>query len=587
MSALINALDNHTPKQLGENGHVEYGWSNSIKERILQFSFQVTRTDENGVIRLERVLDGLLSDLRQRVKQEEEGIVDLLILLYKMIGHTRDIIDGKGECSLTYMMIVTWHRYYPELAIHALKCLVDLGGEIHQYGSWKDIKYLCHYCLQKKKYAITHPLIQNAIEIANQQIKQDYESYCDGHNLISLAARWVPREKSNKFGGKLYQAFACHYFARYIETSNWANEAIREHSRASAILKCKTDYRKMLSTLNKKLDTVQIKQCGKTWAEIDFLKVTSVSLSKQKKAFLNVNKKGETRCPHDPDRIYCAEHFTEHIGKAVKGETEMKGKRVGLNDFTKQAIDLLGTKNNPSSQVEMDLLNSQWRDNSSQTGALGKIIPMVDVSGSMSGDPINVAIALGIRVAEKSLLGKRVMTFTSTPTWVSLDGVDTFTDMVEIVQKAEWDMSTNFMAALDMILDAIVASKLPPNEVEDMVLVIFSDMQINHGDPSWNNGTMYDSIKEKYDTTGLKLFGQPFRPPHILFWNLRSTSGFPALSTQPITSMMSGFSPALLNLFCDQGLEALQTTTPWALFERSLENTRYSVLESKARETFN
>ena len=336
--------------------------------------------------------------------------------------------------------------------------------------------------------------------------------------------------------------------------------------------------------MNKKLNTVQIKQCGKSWAEIDFTKVTSVSLSKQKKAFLNVTKKGETRCPDDPDRIECAEHFTEHIGKAVKGETEMKGKRVGLNDFTKQAIDLLGAKNSPSTQVEMNLLNSQWRDNSTQTGALGKMVPMVDVSGSMAGDPMNVAIALGIRVAEKSLLGKRVMTFSSTPTWVNLDKVDTFTDMVEIVHKAEWGTSTNFMAALNMILDAIVAAKLPPSEVEDMVLAIFSDMQINAGDSNWNNSTMYDSIKEKYETAGLKLFGQPFKPPHILFWNLRSTSGFPALSTQQNASMMAGFSPALLNLFCEQGLEALQTTTPWALLERSLENKRYSAMETKARE---
>jgi hypothetical protein len=261
----------------------------------------------------------------------------------------------------------------------------------------------------------------------------------------------------------------------------------------------------------------------------------------------------------------------------------MKGRRVGLNDFTKQAIDLLASRQSPSFEVEADLLNSQWRDNSTQTGALGKMIPMVDVSGSMMGDPLNVAVALGIRVAEKSLLGKRVLTFSSTPKWVNLDKVDTFVEMVEVVQKADWGMSTNFMAALDMILDATVVAKLRPSEVEDMVLAVFSDMQINAGDANWNNSTMYDSIRQKYETAGLKLHGQPFKPPHILFWNLRSTSGFPTLSTQPNASMMAGFSPALLNLFCDQGLEALQTTTPWALFEKSLSNARYSILESKAR----
>ena len=49
MTALVNALDNFTPTQIGENNHTEYGWSNSIREKIVQFSFQVTRTDENGI----------------------------------------------------------------------------------------------------------------------------------------------------------------------------------------------------------------------------------------------------------------------------------------------------------------------------------------------------------------------------------------------------------------------------------------------------------------------------------------------------------------------------------------------------------
>ena len=52
MAALINSLDNFTSTQFGENGHVEYGWSNNIQEKILQFSFQVTRTTEVMVLKL-------------------------------------------------------------------------------------------------------------------------------------------------------------------------------------------------------------------------------------------------------------------------------------------------------------------------------------------------------------------------------------------------------------------------------------------------------------------------------------------------------------------------------------------------------
>jgi len=391
-------------------------------------------------------------------------------------------------------------------------------------------------------------------------------------NDISLAAKWIPREKSSF--GWLFEQLATNFFSHIMLT---ANTDVRKQK---AILKCKTEYRKILSALNKKIDTTQIKQCGHDWANIDFSKTTSITLSKQKKAFLNVKKNGETRCPEDTDRVQCAEHFNAHIQKAVKGEVEMKGKRVAMADFTKQARDLIRVRRG---QAERDLLNSQWRDNSSQNGALGKMIAMVDVSGSMEGDPMEVAIALGIRIAEKSALGKRVMTFSSTPTWVNLEPYPDFISQVAVVQRAPWGMNTNFHAALDLILDAIIQNKMAPEDVEDMVLVVLSDMQMDSGD-NCNKQALYNTMKEKYEAAGIRVHGKGYKPPHILFWNLRSTSGFPTLSNQPNVSMMSGFSPSLLNLFCDQGLEALQSCTPWSLLMKSLENERYAIMGNKLSE---
>ena len=580
MSALIQSLDN---LKTGENGHAEYGWSNSIQEQILQFSFQLTRTDAGGVAILKSILGGILFQLKRNHDasnpNNEEVALNYLILLYKIIGQTRDLIDGKGECQLTYMMIHTWYEYYPELAFHALKCLVNLGEEgVHQYGSWKDIKYFCHYCLQQEDITVEHPLIQTAIGIINNQLRVDAST--PPEESISLVAKWVPREKSNKFGGKLYAALAAHYFVRYIISSNNADEYKRKESQAAAILKSKADYRKLIARLNKRIDTVQIKQCAKTWADIDFNKVTSVTLGKQKRAFLNISKTGESRHPDDEDRNTCAEHFEEHVQKAVRGETEMKGKRVGMNDFTKMAIELNSCHRRKD--TECDLLNSQWRDNSQQTSQLGNFIPMVDVSGSMDGEPLNAAIALGIRIAEKSKLGKRVMTFSEVPTWVNLEGNDEFVSMVSVISNAHWGMNTNFGAALQLILDAIVAAKISPVEVQDMVLVILSDMQMDFAERG--RQTLFDEIKQKYADAGNALFGEPYKAPHILFWNLRSTSGFPATSTQRNATMVSGFSPAFLNLFCEKGMDSLQSTSPWTLLERSLSNSRYSMMELKARE---
>jgi hypothetical protein len=50
--------------------------------------------------------------------------------------------------------------------------------------------------------------------------------------------------------------------------------------------------------------------------------------------------------------------------------------------------------------------------------------------------------------------------------------------------------------------------------------------------------------------------------------------------------MVSGFSPTFLNLFCEKGMDSLQSTSPWTLLEISLSNSRYSLMETKAREVF-
>jgi hypothetical protein len=118
MAALINALDNYNPSQIGENGHVEYGWSNSIQEQILQFSFQLTRTTNITPLknRLVQILEVLIHQVNNGTLPEKEVARGHLSILYKMIGHTRDIIDGKGEYTLSYMMIHTWFIFFPELS---------------------------------------------------------------------------------------------------------------------------------------------------------------------------------------------------------------------------------------------------------------------------------------------------------------------------------------------------------------------------------------------------------------------------------------------------------------------------------------
>ena len=568
MSALVAALDTHTPTQVGENGHLEFGWSNDLKEKILQFSFQLTRCDKT-VVRgvLAHKFREILSDIPLNARIDNNN---LLTLVVQMIAHTRDIVNGKGEYELAYMMIYELHGFYPELAEHVLRSFVKIEGSpnSHPYGSWKDIKYFCNYVQEKRDES--HPLIIFAHGLMIDQLYKDSLIASDNDASLSLAGRWAPREGSKKFGWQ-FHAMAKMFYPQWVKgVDKYSSQGI------AAVRKCCTHYRHLLSDLNRRLETVQVKQAANTWAEINYEKVTSITMRKQNKAFRNVKpNKAEERVDSN-DRRAAAENFGAFLSKAKKGETTVKGKRVSVIDFAKDAIQ-------SRDEGDRQVLNLQWRDNSTQTGALPNMIPMIDTSGSMTSDnsiPLYSAIGLGIRIAEKSKLRNRAMTFSSTPKWIKYDNCKEFTDKVKATQACDWGFSTNFTAALKLILGAIEEARLAPGEVSDMVLVVLSDMQIDQNGNEKLDTSMLAHIDRLYSEAGVRVHGEPYKRPSILFWNLRTTKGFPTLSTTPGAMMMSGASPALLNMFCDKGVQALTHYTPWSMFLETMNHDRYSYIKS-------
>ena len=595
VSAIDAFTEENNRKKLGENGHCEYGWSSAdIQEHIVQFFFQLVRSDGKKIVDLQTQFHEILKSISE-IGENQSKYVSIVL---RLMCHTRDIVSGKGEYALSYMMLFVLYQFFPQQALNVVETFVILGSDTQPsgsdtqpygsdtqpsgsdtqpsgsdtqpsgsdtqpsgsdtqpYGSWKDMKYIAHYAQLNGNE--NHEIVQKCVDLIRDQLIKDIA--CETDAKISLCAKWVPRETSKKHAW-FFKRLAKDFF----KDAYFMKSAILSCSQIKAQNKCYMKYRQLITDLNRKLDTVQIKQCGGTWKDIDHNKTTSITLSRNKHAFLNINKKREQRSIL-PDRITCAEKFKTYIDGRVKSGKDIKGKNVGLNHFTRQAIELIQTRQTNS--VEAALLNSQWRSNSTINGALGKMIAMVDVSSSMSGEPMEVAIALGLRVAEKSILGKRVLTFSEAPTWHNLDGKDDFVSMVHHLTRAQWGMNTNFYAALSLILDAMIEKKVPPEEVEGMVLAIFSDMQIDEADRTGSRKTMMDNIVLKYNAAG-------YTCPHILFWNLRSTSGFPCKSNEKGASIMSGFSPALLNMFCDRGLEALNDATPWNMMLEMLNDDRY------------
>ena len=593
-TALFNALDTHTPKQLGENGHAEYGWSNDTREKIVQLSFQIVRTSEEGVQQLGITLYNIANSLKNIIEEtsssgispslnaKQDEAVELLDMMRRLVLQTRDIESGKGEYSLGREFIRQWYRIYPQEALKMIKYYVmpvpqvteDGVKETHPYGSWKDIKFIWRVFGGER---CPPEVLGFLINLVNSQLRSDLKS-----KTPSLVARWVAREGASKKSSVpfkvFYQALAEDYFSNYMATAR------TPESKVKAQRKCYQHYRQqILVPLNEKLKTPQVKQCAGKYSEIDYKRdVTSITMRKQTRAFMYQNKDGTVR-GEDPDRIQAAANFEEFVSAAVeKGET-IKGKRVGFNTIARDAWNMVPRIiDGSASTTEIQVQDLQWQSMLELIGDLGDMVPMIDLSGSMEGDPKNAAMGLGLAVACKSRLGKRAMTFSTNPTWMNFDGCDnTLSEMMCLMYqyRNDWGGSTNFTAALNLILDKCVELKLPAEDVANIKLLVLSDMQIDsYGNESVTD-TMWDNISRRYAKAGIQAIGEPYKPGHIIFWNLRHTGGFPALSTTPNTTMFSGFSPVLLNDFAQKGLDALQNETPFNQLQQQLAIERYNITE--------
>lgn len=605
-SSYVSALDNYTPKKYGENGNAEYGWSPEINTQFSQIYFQCVRMNKDNKMEIKKFMD-ILNQFLITLKKTKSGnefspkyraqsVPDKYYLLqnmYRLIGHTRDIIGGKGERTLTYMQIYVWYNHFPKLAKYAFKTLVHymnndftIDTSKHQYGSWSDVKYFCDFV---KEYSgnRNHELIDYAIGLLSEQLKRDIVSKEKG-NPISLAARWAPKEHQTKYKW-LFKKMAQTMFP-YTETSK--GEVSFERAVKKSYLSMRVE---VLSPLNKYLDTVQIKMCdvNGSWSNIIWNNVPSKTLALHEKAWRNLKKDGSIRYSYNEDRIICAENYENHIERAKNGDKTAKvhGKVMNTYELVKQAISTGGTDT-----TSIDRINMQWTESGKKiVSNVGNVIAMADTSASMTSDnclPFYNSIGLSLRISEKCapMFQNRILTFSTNPEWFRFEESDTFYDKVQKMKSHINCATTDFEKALKMVLDSVVQAELSPEEISKLVLVVFSDMQVNgldsshHSSNGYNYGqtyddTMYDRIKKMYQHAGMQSkYEVPFEPPHIVFWNLSKTDGFPTSAKAKNVTMISGYSDALLNSFLDKGIEVLRDFTPVSMIFDILDNDRYNML---------
>jgi len=587
MSNFINAPN--TSYNVGKKGHIQYNWSYDIDEKMTQFFFQLVRTKDYKL--LEQHLNEILTTLKGKLNEynkmtsfEVDEVVERLTIMYKLIGQTRDIIHGKGEQQLSFMQICVWYEHFPSLALNAFTYFVDLEDE-HPYGSWKDIKYCCNF-VKEKFQDDKHPIILHACLLMVAKLKEDWENFSsmnggskisNDNKPISLAAKWVPREpnykkKKNVKFGWLFKRLAMNAFPHFLQYTSKD-----EPTWHKAVLKCKIHFKKRITIMNKFTDTIQIKQCNKQWQDINFNSVTTQTMRKQLSAFQNKTKNGQQKSELE-DRKLCAVKFKNHIESAKSNpqSNHIHGRRCNVYELVKDAMQYPSYDSNTSTSI--DTINLQWEDNRKNNMGLmhSPIVSLVDTSCSMECSeyiPLYNAIGLGIRTSELThpAFRNKILTFDSTPKWVNMDDCETFWHKVHKIKKAACGTSANIYLAFKMILDACVQNNVPPSEVEGMILAIYSDMNINCNDTiycPYNNQVLADEIDTMYALAG-------YRHPHLLFWNLRSTDGFPMVTTKKNITALSGYNATLLNIFCNKGLSGLKEFTSNKTLENILKNNRY------------
>ena len=168
------------------------------------------------------------------------------------------------------------------------------------------------------------------------------------------------------------------------------------------------------------------------------------------------------------------------------------------------------------------------------------ILPMIDTSGSMMGEPLAIAISLGMYLAERSKgeFNDMFLSFSERPELIKIKG-DSVQNRLSNISRAEWGMNTDFEKAYMHILRLAKKHNVVKDSMPTMLLVL-SDMQFDESQGGWGgNMPHFNHMKEEYEKAGYDL-------PKIVFWNLDAHMGTPAQCSDDSVAMVSGFSPSIM-----------------------------------------
>ena len=325
-----------------------------------------------------------------------------------------------------------------------------------------------------------------------------------------------------------------HLIYKWMPSINASSRNTQERGRKFAYEFDMTEreYRKMLTEGRKACNLVETLMSQNQWDQIAFDKLPSRAGLLYKNAFM---RREETKA-----------RYAEFMGSK---ETKVNASVLNPVEIAHQIYNYRGYK---PSATEREAWQKYWDNLKDYYGGREETgIAIVDVSGSMWGQPLEAAVSMGAYIAErgKGPFKNHFITFTDYPELVEFSGRDLY-DKFMRARGAEWGGSTNIEAVFDMLLKTALQHRTRPEDMPK-TLYIFSDMEFNgcitSGTPSrdrwaYSGRTLNQSqIDTVIEAQARKWQQYGYKVPRVVFWNLDARhQNIPAIGEG--FSYVSGFS---------------------------------------------
>lgn len=427
----------------------------------------------------------------------------------KLLFFFRDCRGGQGEKRIFEIVYKSFIDTDHPIGYQMLEF-------VPEYGSWKDVVKLAEYA-----HSNNINFFNYASGLYANKILEDATS-----ENMSLAAKYAPDQ--NYKNKKFFNAFF--YIARKVLNID------------------RKGYRQLLSAMRKALNVVETKMSANRWDRINFESVPSVAHKNYRKAF------GK----HQQER------YAAYLKSVKKGEKVIKAGVLTPVDIIKKYMNTSGDVLGYGVDETLEL---QWKALIDYVNC--DVLTISDTSGSMSGEPMLVSVALGIYFAQRSkgAFKNEVISFNESPAFVSLEKCKTLYDCIVKMGRIDWGGNTDFTKVFDKILETAKKNKLNQEDLPKFVLCI-SDMQFDRANGR-NTKTPFGDAEEKFKAAGYEM-------PKMIFWNVRESAmkNFPSEDKNGVF-MVSGYSPTVLQYV----LAAMNGRSYDAVME-VISNPRYSFVET-------